>query len=379
MITRQLIRRFFRFSRATCTVSPDSLHTLRIDIAITFVGGLALVFVALFARIRYLDHFVWNTGSSLPSPYEFLFVALLSTLVAVCLAGWLRMFVIWRELRGGMLQRLENMPIRLAFSRLKGLGWMTMLRQGGLEQQWRDISRSIESMTHLAHQSDLRSDERQQLQSECGKIMADIAHFREQIASPSLLLPKPDYELLENLEVKLAEFGRFLLSSILIPHWRNERAGLVESRETECAPPPESKLPASILAAEEFLAIRYVSLITAVLANLRYLMTFVSVSFVLAFLAWNSSAFQPRQLVDWSFTILLAILGAGVIAVFAQMHRNTLLSRITDTKANELGWDFYFRIVSFGALPVITWLAYQFPDFGNAIYRFIEPAVPIIK
>jgi hypothetical protein len=84
-------------------------------------------------------------------------------------------------------------------------------------------------------------------------------------------------------------------------------------------------------------------------------------------------------LLDWSFTVLLAILGLGVIAVFAQMHRNTILSRITDTNANQLGWDFYFRIVSFGALPVLTWLAYQFPDFGTKIYRFIEPAVPVIK
>jgi hypothetical protein len=108
-------------------------------------------------------------------------------------------------------------------------------------------------------------------------------------------------------------------------------------------------------------------------------MTFISVSFVLAFLAWNSSSFQPHELLDWSFTILLMILGTGVISVFAQMHRNTILSRITDTKANELGWDFYFRIVSFGALPVLTWLAYQFPDFGNMIYRFIEPVVPVVK
>jgi len=166
---------------------------------------------------------------------------------------------------------------------------------------------------------------------------------------------------------------------MLIPYWRNERIGLVESRETERAPASDFSLPARILAAEEFLTIRYISLITAVLANLRFLMTFVSASFVLAFLAWNSSALQPRQLVDWSFTILLVILGSGVVAVLAQMHRNPILSRITDTRANELGWDFYLRIAAFGALPVLTWVAYQFPDFGSMIYRFIEPAVPVIK
>jgi len=111
---------------------------------------------------------------------------------------------------------------------------------------------------------------------------------------------------------------------------------------------------------------------------MRYLMIFVAASFVLAILAWNSYQFQPHQLVDWLFTGLLAVLGSGVIWVFAQMHRNAILSRITDTRANELGWDFYLRVISFGALPVLTWLAYQFPDIGNLISKFLQPGVPVL-
>ncbi len=61
------------------------------------------------------------------------------------------------------------------------------------------------------------------------------------------------------------------------------------------------------------------------------------------------------------------------------MHRNPILSRITDTKANELGGDFYLRVVSFGILPVLTWLAYEFPDIGNLISKFLLPGVPVIK
>jgi hypothetical protein len=131
--------------------------------------------------------------------------------------------------------------------------------------------------------------------------------------------------------------------------------------------------------AEEFLAIRYMSLICAVLANMRYLMLFISASFVLAVVAWNSYPFQPRQTVDWLFTGLLALLGSGIVWVFAQMHRNPILSRITDTRPNELGWDFYLRIASFGVLPVVAWLAYQFPDVGSVIYRFVQPGVPVVK
>ena len=112
--------------------------------------------------------------------------------------------------------------------------------------------------------------------------------------------------------------------------------------------------PSRIAAAEEFLAMRYMSVIRAVLANMSYLMTFVSLTFVLAIVAWNSYPFQPRQLVDWGCTALLVVLGAGVIWVFAQMHRDPILSRVSDTRPNELGWDFYLRIITFGAIPVFT-------------------------
>jgi hypothetical protein len=72
-------------------------------------------------------------------------------------------------------------------------------------------------------------------------------------------------------------------------------------------------------------------------------------------------------------------MGSGVIWVFAQMHRNPILSRITDTRPNELGWDFYFRVISLGAFPVFAWLAYQFPDIGSMISKFLQPGVPVIK
>jgi hypothetical protein len=121
------------------------------------------------------------------------------------------------------------------------------------------------------------------------------------------------------------------------------------------------------------------SLVRAVLANMRYLMLFVSSSFVLAIVAWNSYPFQPRRQVDWLFTGLLVLLGSGIIWVLAQMHRDSILSRITDTKENELGWDFYVRVISFGAFPVLAWLAYQFPDIGSVISKFLQPAVPVVK
>jgi hypothetical protein len=68
-----------------------------------------------------------------------------------------------------------------------------------------------------------------------------------------------------------------------------------------------------------------------------------------------------------------------MIWIFAQMHRDPILSRVTATRPNELGWDFYVRIVSFGAIPVLTWLAYQFPEFGSTIYSVLQSGSSAFK
>ncbi len=68
-----------------------------------------------------------------------------------------------------------------------------------------------------------------------------------------------------------------------------------------------------------------------------------------------------------------------MIVVPAQIHRGPILNRVTHTKANELGADFYVRIIAFGAVPVLTWLAYQFPGVGNTIFKFLKPGIEVIK
>jgi hypothetical protein len=170
----------------------------------------------------------------------------------------------------------------------------------------------------------------------------------------------------------------------LIPYWDNKRVGFVEDDGDDLGvnaakPETPAKDPLPILLAEELLVIRYVALIRSVLVNIRYLMLFTCAAFVLSIVAWNSYPFQPHQLIDWCFTLLLVFLGIGVVWVFAQMHRNSILSRITDTTPNKLGLDFYIRILTFGAAPVLTWLAYQFPDVGGSLLRILQPGLQVVK
>jgi len=300
------------------------------------------------------------------------------------------MILIWGALRRGLLERLENMPIRYAFSRLKVMGWIGMLRSGGLQEQWRDMARGLESIRQMLHQPGLTACAPRPLPLDNANtgLLKEIRHLRRRMNGLAAEDEEHDYEFMRRIETGLAEASHELLSNVLIPYWEEQRTGLVESEDDTRIPDKPLRarasglntlVPAHILVAEEFVAIRYLSLIRAVLANLRYLMLFISASFVLAVWAWDSYPFEPRQLVNWLFTGLLLVLGSGVVWVLAQMHRNPILSRITDTKANELGADFYVRIVSFGILPVLTWLAYQFPDVGNLLFKFLLPGVPVMK
>jgi hypothetical protein len=417
---------------------------------------LGCIYVVLFGlcifatHVHSLDRFLFSTfiWAGAPTLYELLITALFFPLIMVALSGWLRVILIWGSISRGLLEPLERMPIRFAFTRYKGGGWMSMLRQKGLHIRWRDMGRSTEAIRQLVHHPDLKnktelqkklSDEYEVINLRIHELI-DSIHAAGKPKSVPSTPPAPPPEVQPPTEAKAsvppvtapatnetlaatlerarqnespcpsdclwdvpassadlcsifhieqgyARFCTILIDDFLNHYWDEERTGLVEEvslpkeKQGEKDTPKEATLsePSLVELAEELLVVRYVALIRSVLINIRYLMLFVSTAFVLALIAWNSYPFQPHAFIDWCFTILLALLTLGFVWVFAQMHRNAILSRITDTTANELGWEFYLRLVTFGAVPVLTWLAYQFPQIGGSLYKIVQPGLQVVK
>ncbi|NYF50584.1 hypothetical protein [Tunturiibacter gelidoferens] len=396
LITREILRRFTRWPHRKLNV-------------IFFIIYLGLFLLCVFCgRIQSLERFLLHPSYG-PTPYEFLIAALFFPLIMVVLTGWLRMIFVWGSLSRGLLEPLERMPIRAAFSRLKEVGWMTMLSQSSLHIRWRDMARSNESVRQLVNNEELRKaidDDAKWtvLKNAHDDLSLKLKQLREHIQFrkrdkslpiPPMEYPRNDCDLppeehrqdlsfIYAIEKRYAAFCELILSDLLIPYWDNQRVGFVEDDGDDLGanrakPETPAQDPLPILLAEELLVIRYVALIRSVLVNIRYLMLFTCAAFVLSIVAWNSYPFQPHQLIDWCFTLLLVFLGTGVVWVFAQMHRNSILSRITDTAPNKLGLDFYIRIVTFGAAPVLTWLAYQFPDAGGNLLRILQPGLQVVK
>ncbi|HEY6376065.1 MAG TPA: hypothetical protein VIX90_11145, partial [Edaphobacter sp.] len=142
LITRETIRRFTRWSATKLNV-------------IFFAIYLGLFVICVFCgHIQSLERFLLHPGHW-PTAYEFLIATLFFPLIMVALTGWLRMIFIWGALSRGLLEPLERTPLRNAFTRLKDVGWMTMLSQSSLHIRWRDMARSTESLRQLINNPDL--------------------------------------------------------------------------------------------------------------------------------------------------------------------------------------------------------------------------------
>ena len=116
-----------------------------------------------------------------------------------------------------------------------------------------------------------------------------------------------------------------------------------------------------------------------VLRQMRSVLWFIVIDFVLTVLALSSYPFQSNRVVSVACVGILVILGAGMVVVLAQMDRNTVLSRLSDGTPHELGTSFYLRLTSFGALPLLTVLATQFPPIAQFLSGWVQPVLEALR
>jgi hypothetical protein len=118
---------------------------------------------------------------------------------------------------------------------------------------------------------------------------------------------------------------------------------------------------------------------SSVLRQLSNWLGFIVAGFIISIISMNSYPFQAHRWIGFASLITLLAIGTGVTMVFAEMDRDPVLSRITDTKANEVGTTFFFRLARFGALPILTVLAAQFPSINRILFFWIKPAFEALK
>ncbi|QNI31175.1 hypothetical protein H7849_19050 [Alloacidobacterium dinghuense] len=130
---------------------------------------------------------------------------------------------------------------------------------------------------------------------------------------------------------------------------------------------------------EYFVNMLYMNYIVTILLRIRSLAAATAGIFVFEVLALNSYPFEPRAFLRAAMFAILILITTCFAVVYAQMHRDPVLSRMTDTKSGELGGDFWMRMLSLTGLPIVSLVATQFPSVGNFLFSWVGPLMKVAR
>jgi hypothetical protein len=131
--------------------------------------------------------------------------------------------------------------------------------------------------------------------------------------------------------------------------------------------------------AGEIVAIRYVALIRYVMLQIKNQLTVLTGGFVLTVIALNSYPFQGAGFLRWWITGAAVVLGLIVVDIFIQIEKDATLTRLTDRQQGSVGWDFYMKVLSAGAIPLLAAVASHFPSVGRFLFSWLQPALTALR
>lgn len=340
--------------------------------------------------------------------YDYVYAALLFMISGLLLSNLFRLLAIWLECRH-LLLALDRLPLRRAFRKLHGFSWKPIWRPGGsaFRDSLRMIAREIECLSHLksALENRLNSDtkssffdpERREEHETVINAISGVqdndyknlwrALQRREAASfqwksllhpwgwKALMVREPAstallVERFKALQQKLANVCGMTLN-FLHEQWPGEDGPVANHRQEKPAKYVEL--------AEEYVALVYSSFIMNVLLRIRTIIMCVSGMFILILFSINSYPFQPQSVFRVLLVGLFLLIGSVVGSVYAQMHRDPTLSLLTDTKPGKLGIDFWIKLAAFGAIPLVSLIASQFPEVNSFLFSWLQPALEALK
>jgi hypothetical protein len=180
----------------------------------------------------------------------------------------------------------------------------------------------------------------------------------------------------ESLHKEMAKTGAILIRDVLTPMWIEDEATPSVSTDDLLVKTP---LPPFRAMAEEYAALVYVNFLVSVLLRIRNLVIAAGGLYVLIVLSVNVYPFEPHPALQTLAVVLLLVMCGAIGYVYAEMHREVILSRLTSTAPGELGLDFWIKFASAAAIPVFSLLASQFPSINQFLFSWLEPALQAMK
>ena len=323
--------------------------------------------------------------------YALIFCVWLDLCFSLMLAEAWQFLETWRELRQ-LLVFLDRMPIRRTLAALRGFSWGNVWKMSGnvLEVRYKLLSRQLECLNHLkAAFDDLPLVDVLNAQS-CLTAVSESQVTRQLFAkwySEKYQDPNAgNFETLKEFQKSVAVLAGTLLTDVLVHAWRKEKESLilVLPNTTTDEPTTPDKVPLShvdehIRNAEELVCLPYLGFVQNILGRMRTLAVGIAWLFVAVTLSVSSYPFDPRQAVSGVLIVLFLVLAVIISFVYADMHRDSTLSHVTNTNPGELGTEFWFKLIGFGLGPILGLLTTVLPGLGDFLFSWLQPGLASLK
>ncbi len=382
--------RYYTTNRLLDSLLPGPSSPAHYFLILAVGGGLYLVFNSSWPPLRGVEP-AWFEKALLP--------ALLALALFLLAGATFRLWGLWLETRR-LLVSLDALPLRRGFEKLQGFSWTPIWRlgAGGMADFRKLVARELEAMGQA--EATLRKiggkrpnapgnavdatsliaalHGRETILAQRMDILDQLAHtlaMNGRFGTRALERRELEWKVLGDAQAMLGHIARAAgqVLTCLAKVWHEQEEGQPRAASDL------SKPDLAIRACERFVCLVYVVFLLAVLVRIRTLTMAIGGMYVFILFALTVYPFQPRGPIDaLLLLVLLGVVGA-VTGVFAQMHRDATLSKITNTKVGELGADFWMRTGSFVALPVASFVAAQFPQIGSMVSSWLEPALRALQ
>lgn len=287
---------------------------------------------------------------------------------------------IWGRLRHGLLIPLERSPLRVCFSRVAGFSWrrLWLSLDLSLHVRYKPLSRAHDSADYLRHALCCPPDVSIDANQVCRDFQDVHDAMKEETSNPSKL-----FESFKKYQMSLRDCANTVIESILLqfPHNSGPLATRYDAPAEVVAATldrAETNDPMGA-SAEEFVGLIYIHAIQHVLIDIRsHILAFVA-GYLFLILALNVYPVGPHHTVILLLSGLFILFVAVILLVFTQMHRDSILSRTTNTESGKLGLAFYEKLIPVIGVPLIGLLASLFPEISNFLFSWLEPSLQAIK
>lgn len=336
-----------------------------------------------------------NLGAIQATAYSLIFCLALGFYCSLILSEAWKVWRTWSSARQ-LLVFLDRMALRRTLSALRGFSWGSVWKMSGnvLDVRYKLLSRQLECLTHLHNSIRLFKEPADPEEKAAFAGRKDCEPSVEESRAAGLKFAdwySENYDKAEaanlkdfrDFQLQIAETTGVILSRLLLPASRVEKRSLVQvdpdkdCDEDRIAPPPSKN--ALIRNAEELVCLTYLGFAQNLLGRIRTIVLGGVYLFIALSIAASSYPFDPRTLLSGILICLFAVFGGTVILVYADMHRDATLSHITNTKPGELGSEFWFKVIGYGAAPLLGLMTQVFPEWSGFLFSWLQPGLSSLK